>query len=88
MDMDLSFLDNEDFGLAKSFSTAPILSIAPHVNFQQKERADIDHELSEEASEAFVSEGFCFKLAPGQNVNRMVRVNQIINIDWSFHEFT
>jgi hypothetical protein len=46
MDMDLSFLENEDFGLAKSFSTAPILSIAPHVNFQQKERADIDRELS------------------------------------------
>jgi hypothetical protein len=34
MDMDLSFLDNENFGLAKSFSSAPILSIAPHVNFQ------------------------------------------------------
>ena len=87
MDMDLSFLENEDFGLAKSFSTAPILSIAPHVNFQQKERADIDRELSEEASEAFVSEGFCFKLAPGQNVNRFC-VNQIINLDWSFHEIT
>jgi len=46
LDMDFSFLDNEDFGLAKSFSTAPILSIAPHVNFGQKERVDIEHELS------------------------------------------
>jgi hypothetical protein len=69
MDMDLSFLENENFGLAKSFSTAPILSIAPHVNFQQKERADIEHELSTEASEAFITEGFCFKLAPGQDVS-------------------
>ena len=45
--MDFSFLDNEDFGLAKSFSTAPILSIAPGTNFGQKERGDIEHELTE-----------------------------------------
>lgn len=32
MDMDFSFLDNEDFGLAKSFSTAPILNLNPGVN--------------------------------------------------------
>ena len=66
MDMDFSFLDNEDFGLAKSFSTAPILSIAPHTNFAQKELGDVERELSEQAvPEGFVSEGFCFKLAPG-----------------------
>ena len=68
--MDFSFLDNEDFGLAKSFSTAPILSIAPHVNFGQKERVDIEHELSLAAPKAFVSEGFCFKMAPGQDVRQ------------------
>jgi hypothetical protein len=68
MEMDFSFLDNEDFGLAKSFSTAPILSIAPKTDFSMKERGDIEHELSEQAPEAFVSEGFCFKLAPGQEV--------------------
>lgn len=66
--MDFSFLDNEDFGLAKSFSTAPILSIAPGTNFGQKERGDIEHELTESAPEAFISEGFCFKMAPGQDV--------------------
>ncbi len=32
--MDFSYLDSEDFGLAKSFSTAPILSIAPNVSMQ------------------------------------------------------
>ena len=67
--MDFSFLDNENFGLAKSFSTAPILSIAPLTNFAQKELGDVERELSEQAMpEAFVSDGFCFKLAPGQDV--------------------
>lgn len=66
MDFDFSFLDNEDFGLAKSFSTAPILQIAPHTIYQQK--TDIDHELSTASSDAYTQEGFCFKFAPGQNV--------------------
>ncbi len=43
--MDFSFLDNEDFGLAKSFSTAPILSIAPHVRIESKEAEDVEHSL-------------------------------------------
>jgi hypothetical protein len=63
--MDFSFLDNEDFGLAKSFSTAPILSIAPHTNFEQKEHSEVEHVLSLESTDGYVSEGFCFKLAPG-----------------------
>lgn len=45
--MDFAFLDNEDFGLAKSFSTAPVLSISPYTNFSQKEQVDIEHELNE-----------------------------------------
>ena len=70
MEMDFSFLDNEDFGLAKSFSTAPILAIAPQTNFAQKELGDVEKELSQEApGEAFLSEGFCFKMAPGQDVS-------------------
>lgn len=43
--MDFSFLDNEDFGLAKSFSTAPILAISPYTNYSQKQQEDIEHEL-------------------------------------------
>ena len=62
-------MDNEDFGLAKSFSTAPILSIAPLTNFAQKERGDVDRELEQNASSDVISaEGFTFKLAPGQEV--------------------
>ena len=68
--MDYSFLDSEDFGLAKSFSTAPILSIAPNVNMAQKERGDVEKELEQElAIGEYVSEGFCFKMAPGHNVS-------------------
>lgn len=67
MDMNFSFLDNEDFGLAKSFSSAPVLSISPYTNFAQKEQVDIEHELSENINTTgeFVSEGFCIKFAPG-----------------------
>jgi len=83
MDFDFSFLDNEDFGLAKSFSTAPILSIAPHVNFQQKEKTDIEHELSTASSEAFITEGFCFKFAPGQNVRGLTKY--LIVLGWCLH---
>ena len=68
MDFDFSFLDNEDFGLAKSFSTAPILAISPHTNFQKKEAAEVEHELSLALTDAYTSEGFCFKMAPGEDV--------------------
>ena len=69
MDIDFGFLENEDFGLAKSFSSAPILAIAPQVNFAQRSQGDLEHQLDMEApAEAFVSEGFCFKMAPGQDV--------------------
>lgn len=47
MDIDFSFTGDEDFGLAKSFSTAPILSIAPSTNFGQRSAVDIESEYSE-----------------------------------------
>lgn len=31
---DMSFFDNEDFGLAKSFTTAPIGIIAPNIDLK------------------------------------------------------
>jgi hypothetical protein len=74
MDFDFSFMDNEDFGLAKSFSTAPILTLAPGTNFEEKERGDIEHELDQELHTGeYVSEGFCFKLAPGQDVSALTK---------------
>lgn len=73
MECDYSFLDNEDFGLAKSFSTAPVLNLDPHINLAQKKEADLEHELTNEMNDCIVEDGFCFKLAPGQNV----RINQV-----------
>ena len=88
MEMDFSFLDNEDFGLAKSFSTAPILAIAPQTNFAQKDLGDVERELSQEApGEAFLSDGFCFKMAPGQDVTTLNQIILIL-IDWHVHEVT
>ncbi len=69
MEMDFTFTSDEDFGLAKSFSTAPILSIAPQTNFQQRENVDVEKELSEQMSTQVITDGFCFKLAPGEDVS-------------------
>ena len=69
MDCDFSFLEVEDFGLAKSFSTAPILSIAPLTNFAQKEQPSVESELELDHNNGLISEGFCFKMAPGQDVS-------------------
>lgn len=67
MDLNLDFMSHEDFGLAKSFSSAPVNSISPYTNFVQKEKVDLDHELSDQVNTTgeYISEGFCFKLAPG-----------------------
>ena len=43
--MDFSFMDNEDFGLAKSFSTAPLMSLNPRLNHSIKELGDTEREL-------------------------------------------
>lgn len=64
--MEFSFLENEDFGLAKSFSTAPVLQITPHVSLASREQEDVEHSLENEMQTGeYISEGFCFKLAPG-----------------------
>lgn len=61
-------MDNEDFGLAKSFSAAPMLNLNPGLNLSKKQAADIEHELTQELTDCIVEDGFCFKLAPGENV--------------------
>jgi hypothetical protein len=47
MDFDFSFTGDEDFGLSKSFSTAPILSIAPRTNFDQRSGVNVEGEYTE-----------------------------------------
>lgn len=41
---DLSFLDNEDFGLAKSFTTAPMGLITPSISLKQSEEPNLYNE--------------------------------------------
>ena len=66
--MEFSCLENEDFGLAKSFTTAPISLIAPSFNFKQKEREEIETEGQVDFNRDVISDGLCFKLAPGEDV--------------------
>jgi hypothetical protein len=68
MDMDLSFLDKEEFGIAKSFTTAPVSLIAPDINFHSAQNVDIEKQGEQEAANHEIrSDGFCFKLAPSQD---------------------
>lgn len=67
MDFNFEFMEDENFGLAKSFSTAPVLAISPFTDYSKKEKGDIEHELDQEIANtgSYISEGFCFKFAPG-----------------------
>lgn len=65
-DQDYSFMDNEDFGLAKSFTTAPFGLIDPSANLKAHEEPDLEHE-AENISTEIKSEGFCFKMHPAED---------------------
>ena len=70
MDMlDFSFMDNEDFGLAKSFSTAPICALAPQYAFNKKDQIEVEEEATHALENELISDGFCFKMAPCQDVS-------------------
>jgi len=73
MDFNMDFMHNENFGLAKSFTTAPLGTIAPNAC---SNAAVASTSGDFEAQQAFNSaadpneikaDGFCFKLAPVDN---------------------
>ena len=71
MDLDFGFTGEEDFGLARSFSTQPLMQIAPLANFSnttgaQGEETEKKVNMEEDPNE-IRAEGFCFKMAPGQD---------------------
>lgn len=68
-DLDFSCLDHEDFGLAKSFSKAPIALIAPEINREQASQVDPEKEFENEVLNAteIRADGFCFKLHPAED---------------------
>ena len=65
-DQDYSFMDSEDFGLAKSFTTAPFGLIDPAANLKAHENPDIERE-AENVHTEIKSDGFCFKMHPSED---------------------
>jgi len=65
-DYDFSCLDSEDFGLAKSFTTAPIGLVAPQISLASAEEPNIEKECENEilTQGPIGVEGFNLKLHP------------------------
>lgn len=65
-DMDFGFMDDEDFGLAKSFTTAPIGLCNPGISLQSAEEPNIEKECENEIlnKNPIEVEGFNFKMHP------------------------
>jgi hypothetical protein len=63
---DFSCLEGEDFGLAKSFTTAPVGLVAPGVTLASAEEPDIEKECENEilTHDPVGVDGFNFKLHP------------------------
>jgi hypothetical protein len=74
--MDFSFLDDEDFGLAKSFSSAPVTSLAPQYPYDKKDSVEVEKQVTDIMDRELVSDGFCFKLAPCEDVS-LSKLNQL-----------
>jgi len=69
MDLDFGFTADEDFGLARSFSTQPLMQIAPLANFSNTAGAsgeETEKKVTMEGDQNEIrADGFCFKMAPG-----------------------
>jgi len=64
---DLSYMDDEFFGFAKSISSAPMGIIAPGLTLESQEKPDVEKEAEEVAQTEIKAEGFCFKLHPAED---------------------
>ncbi len=65
--LDFDFLDDPDFGLAKTISKAPVGQFMPEIDqdMYSNEMEDFDNPCF---SNEIKSDHFCFKLAPNQDV--------------------
>ena len=70
MEMDWDFAAEEDFGLACSFSNAPLGMIGPVIENKIHQNQYTEEQLASEAQldEGIRVDGFNFKLAPGVDV--------------------
>jgi hypothetical protein len=76
MDLNFNFNDIEDFGMAKCFSSAPLGMIGPHFAAEGEMAPHDGPDMKE--GEQFLNneikaEGFCFKLAPSEDVSLRAR---------------
>jgi hypothetical protein len=72
MDLHFNFSDVEDFGMAKCFSNAPIGMIGPHFANEEEMVPAYGTDMKEcekAMSNEIRSDGFCFKLAPTEDVS-------------------
>jgi len=72
LELNFNFSDVEDFGMAKCFSKAPVGMIMPHcaaeeemVNHHGPDMKEAERVLDNEIK----VDGFCFKLAPTEDVS-------------------
>jgi 20S proteasome subunit beta 5 len=66
-DVDFSGMDDEDFGLAKSFTTAPIGLITPSLTLESQEEPNLEKECEKAMNNEIRADGFCFKLHPAED---------------------
>jgi hypothetical protein len=69
-DLDFSCMDEADFGLAKTFTTAPMGLIAPGTSLKEAEAVNVDRECEEyvlDRTHEIKQEGFCMKFYPTQD---------------------
>ena len=63
----MDFLGDEDFGLAKCFTTAPIGLMAPGTSLASAEATNVEKECEERMANEIKADGFCFKLHPSED---------------------
>ena len=67
-DLGEGFMGDEDFGLAKSFTTAPLCMMHPSKSLAKEEIAGIPGEGAVNMDESEIKvDGFCFKLHPTED---------------------
>ena len=66
-EMDCSYLDEEDFGMAKSFSKASPMMIAPGMNLEKAEEPEMEKPMDSLAMNEIRTDGFCFKMHPSED---------------------
>ena len=64
-DQDFSYMDDENFGLAKSFTTCPVGVVHPSISLSEAEKPDLDKECENDVlhfSNNIGAQGFNFKI--------------------------